>query len=59
MRRYFIVGPRIDELLRLACLPFLPTKLARLRCVLVPHYVEFMRHCQIEALPREAVRCSG
>ena len=39
MRRYFIVGSRIDELLRLACLPFLPTKLARLRCVLVAHWL--------------------
>ena len=39
MRRYFIVGSRVDELLRLACLPFLPTKLARLRCVLVAHWL--------------------
>jgi len=39
MRRYFIVGSRIDELLRLACLPFLPTKPARLRCVLVAHWL--------------------
>src|SRR6516225_10960357 len=47
MRRYFIVGSRIDELLRLACLPFLPTKLARLRCVLVAHCVELIRYGQI------------
>ncbi len=53
MRRYFIVGSRIDELLRLACLPFLPTKLARLRCVLVAHCVELIRYGQIKALPRE------
>jgi|SRR6516162_862253 len=53
MRRYFIVGSRIDELLRLACLPFLPTKLARLRCVLVAHRVELIRYGQIKALPRE------
>src|SRR5215831_1673363 len=30
MRRYFIVASRIDELLRLPCLPFLRPKLARL-----------------------------
>ena len=45
----------IDELLRLACLPFLPTKLARLRCVLVSHCVELIRYGQIKALPRELV----
>ena len=50
-----IVGSMIDELLRLACLPFLPTKLARLRCVLVSHCVELIRYGQIKALPRELV----
>ena len=39
MRRYVMVGSRIDELLRLACLPFLPTKPARLRCVLVARWL--------------------
>ena len=55
MRGYFIVASRSDELLRLACLPFLRPKLARLRCELVPHEVEFMRHSRIKALPRELV----
>jgi len=50
-----IVGSMIDELLRLACLPFLPTKLARLRCVLVSHCVELIRYGPIKALPRELV----
>ena len=45
-----IVGSMIDELLRLACLPFLPTKLARLRCVLVSHCVELIRYGQVDAV---------
>ena len=59
IRRYFIVASRIDELLRLPYFPFLRLKLARLRCELVPHYVELMRHGQIKALPCELVTPVG
>src|SRR5215813_15259215 len=46
------VASRIEEPLRLASLP-------RLRCELVPHQVELMRHGQIKALPRESVTPVG
>ncbi len=59
MHRYFIVASRIDELLRLVCLPFLRPKPARLRCVRIAHHIELVRDGQIKALPRELVTPVG
>src|SRR5262249_53792294 len=59
IRRYFFVASRVDELLRLPCLPFLRPKLARLCCELISHQVELMCHGQIKALPCELVTPVG
>jgi hypothetical protein len=47
---YPLLGSRIDKLLRLALLPFLRTKLARLRCVRIARRIELVRDGRIKAL---------
>ena len=56
MRRYFIVGSRIYELLRLTCFRFLPTKLADIGSLKAERPVSFhgLLMCRREFAARRA-----